>query len=176
MKAILLAGMIIGGLLTQSPVALAQTPLDAIVAIVDESVITERELADRIKLISTEFRRTQRKLPSNAVMRRQVLEVLITESLLLQESKRRGIKITEGQLNQAMQRVARQNQLSLSDFRRALIADGLDYDRYRETVRREMTISTLRRQYSQRNASISNSEIDEFIEQSGDDDTNYEYR
>jgi peptidyl-prolyl cis-trans isomerase SurA len=162
-------------LLTQ-PIAAAQTSLDSIVAVVDESVITERELAERIKLVSIEFNQSNRRLPKNEVLHRQVLEVLINDSLLLQEADRRGIKITDGQLNQSMQRLARQNKMSLSDFRNALIRDGLNYDNYRETVRREMTISTLGRQYSQRNATISDAEVDDFIKVSGGDNTNYEYR
>jgi peptidyl-prolyl cis-trans isomerase SurA len=75
-----------------------------------------------------------------------------------------------------MQRVARQNKMDLSEFRDAVIADGLDYDKYRETIRRELTLTTLRRQYSQRNATISDSEVDDFMKLSGEDEANYEYR
>lgn len=158
-----------------NPAAAVQTSLDKIVAIVDESVITERELENRIKLVKIDFQNSRRRLPSEEVLQRQVLEALINDSLLLQEAKRRGIKITDSQLNQTMQRLARQNQMSLSDFRQALIADGLDYDKYRETVRQELTITTLSRQYSQRNATISEAEVDNFIEQSGRDTASFEY-
>ena len=162
--------------LLMQPVAAAQSSLDSIVAVVDESVITARELANRIILVKLDFKQSNRRTPSDEVLRRQVLEALINASLLLQEANRRGIKITDGQLNQSMQRLAQQNKLSLSDFRKALIRDGLNYDNYRETVRREMTVSTLGRQYSQRNATISDAEVDDFIKVSGGDDTNYEYR
>ncbi len=150
--------------------------LDKIVAIVDESAITRRELDERIRLIRIDFQKSQRRLPDDATLRRQVLELLINESLLLQEAKRRGIRITDSQLNQTMQRLARQNDLSLSDFRLRLIAEGVGYDEYRESVRRELTISTLGRQYAQRNASVSDAEVDDFIERSGDGDVDYEYR
>jgi peptidyl-prolyl cis-trans isomerase SurA len=168
--------ILLGSLLLTQPVTAAQSSLDRIVAVVDESVITARELTDRIKLVEIDFRQSNRRLPSDDVLHRQVLEALINDSLLLQEAKRRGIKVTDGQLNQAMQRLARQNKMSLSDLRKTLIEDGLDYDKYRETVRREMTISTLGRQYSQRNATISEAEVDDFIKLSGDSNTNYEYR
>ncbi|MFZ9039789.1 MAG: peptidylprolyl isomerase [Gammaproteobacteria bacterium] len=158
-----------------NPAAAVQTSLDKIVAIVDESVITERELENRIKLVKIDFQNSRRRLPSEEVLQRQVLEALINDSLLLQEAKRRGIKITDSQLNQTMQRLARQNQMSLSDFRQALLADGLDYDKYRETVRHELTITTLSRQYSQRNATISDAEVDDFIKQSGRDTASFEY-
>jgi len=176
MKLTGLTGIILGSLLILTPAAAVQTSLDAIVAVVDESVITRRELANRIKLITLDFKRSQRQMPSNDVLERQVLEALINDSLLLQEANRRGIKISDSQLNQAMQRLARQNDMTLSDFRKALIADGLDYEKYRQTMRREITISTLQRQYSQRNATISEAEVDEFIEQSGGDEASYEYR
>ena len=175
MKIFRLTLILLGSLLLMQSVTAAQTSIDRIVAVVDESVITERELADRIKLIKIDFRQSNRRLPSDDVLNRRVLEALINDSLLLQEAKRRGIKITDGQLNQAMQRLARQNKMSLSDFRNTLIDDGLDYDKYRDTVRREMTVSTLGRQYSQRNATISEAEVDDFIKLSGDNNTNYEY-
>lgn len=162
-------------LVTQAAPA-AQVSLDRIVAIVDESVITERELSDRIQLIKIDFEKTNRRLPSEEVVRRQVLEALITDSLLMQESNRRGIKITDGQLNQTMQRIAGQNNMTLSQFRQALLSDGVDYDKYRETIRRELTVNNLSRAYGQRNATISEAEVDEFIKLSGGDNSNFEYR
>lgn len=167
---------LVGTLLLLQPAAAAQISLDSIVAIVDESVITRRELTDRIKLLKTEFQQSNRSLPKADVLERQVLEALINDSLLLQEAGRRGVKITDGQLNQTMQRLAGQNKMNLSELRDAVIADGLDYDKYRETIRRELTLTTLSRQYSQRNATISDSEVDDFMKLSGEDEANYEYR
>ncbi len=158
------------------PAAETATPLDSIVAIVDESVITENDLEAQINLIRIDFKSSNRRLPSEDVLRRQVLETLINDSLLLQEATRRGIKITDGQLNQTMQRLAQKNNKSLSDFRNSLLVEGIDYEKYRETVRRELIISTLSRQYGQRNATVSESEVDEFIKLSAGESANQEYR
>jgi peptidyl-prolyl cis-trans isomerase SurA len=163
-------------LLALTAAVAGELKLDSIIAIVDESVITERDLANRVELVKIEFSRSNRSMPSENVLQRQVLEVLITDAVLMQEAKRRGITITDGQLNQAMQGMARQNKVSLSDFRISLISDGLDYDKYRETVRLELAISTLNRQYGQRNATISEAEVDEFVKLSGADNRNFEYR
>ncbi len=168
--------LLLTALLWLSPAAAELVSLDAIVAIVDESVITRRELDNRVRLVRSDFEKSNRRLPADDTLRRQVLELLITESLLLQEAKRRGIRITDSQVNQTMQRIARQNNLSLSDFRLRLIAEGVDYDEYRESVRRELTVSTLGRQYAQRNASVSDAEVDDFLERSGETDADYEYR
>jgi len=163
-------------MLPTSAVLAIETSLDSIVAIVDESVITERDLANRIRLIKLDFKRTDRRLPSESVMQRQVLEALINTSILMQEAGRRGIKITDSQLNQTMQRMAKQSNMNLSDFRSSLIAEGLDYNQFRETVRGELITTTLIRQYGERNATISDAEVDEFIELSAGADDSFEYR
>ena len=159
-----------------SAVLAIETSLDSIAAIVDESVITERDLKNRIKLIKLEFKRSSRRLPSEGVLQRQVLETLINNSILNQEATRRGIKITDSQLNQTMQRMAQQSNMNLSDFRSSLLAEGLDYDQFRETVRSELIFSTLSRQYGQRNATISDAEIDEFVQLSAGENSSFEYR
>jgi len=153
-----------------------ETSLDSIVAIVDESVITERDLANRIKLIKLDFSRTNRRLPSESVLQRQVLDALISNSVILQEAGRRGVKITDGQLNQTMQRMAQQNNMNLSEFRGSLIAEGLDFNQFRETVRAELISSTLSRQYGERNATISDAEVDEFVKLSAGENSSFEYR
>jgi peptidyl-prolyl cis-trans isomerase SurA len=176
MKLILPTLMFFVTLLPAPIVAAAQTSIDRIIAIVDESVITERELENRVDVVRSEFERANRRLPGEDVLYRRVLEALITDSVLLQEAARRGIKTTDTQLNQAMQRLARQNDMSLSEFREALIREGYDYESYRETVRLEVTVSTLQRQYGQRNASISESEVDDFIAGNAEQGVDYEYR
>ena len=160
-----------------APAILAtETSLDSIIAIVDEGVITERDLGNHIKLIKLDFDRSNRRLPSESVLQRQVLESLISNSVILQEAGRRGVKITDGQLNQMMQRMAKQNKKSLSDFRDSLIAEGLDYNQFRETVRAELITTTLSRQYGERNATISEAELDEFIKLGAGENSSFEYR
>jgi peptidyl-prolyl cis-trans isomerase SurA len=154
----------------------AQVLIDAIVAIVDEDVISKRELEVRIDLIRTEFTKSNRSLPEPEALYRQVLEIMISDSVMLQEAKGRGVKITDGQLNQAMQKIARENKLSLVRFRQALIDNGFEYDAYRETLRKELTIDTLRRQYSTRSSSVTETEVDDFLRRTGNESVEYEYK
>ena len=155
-------------------VSAAPTLIDRIVAIVDEDIITQREMDERLELIRIEFAKSNRRLPETKVLNRQLMELMINESILLQKAASGGIKITDGQLNQAMQNIARDNQTTLSGFRERLIAQGLDYNKYRESVRKEMILTTLQRQYTTRTATISEAELDEFIDRNGDlDDIEY---
>ena len=161
---------------SMQPVLAEQILIDAIVAIVDEDVISKRELDSRIKLIRSEFTQSNRRLPEPEVLYRQVLEIMISDSVLLQEATGRGVKITDGQLNQAMQKIARENKMSLAGFRQALISNGFEYDTYRESLRKEITIDTLRRQYSARSSSVTEAEVDEFLRRTGNESIEYEYK
>lgn len=168
-------GLLLGMVLLCAP-AHGEELLDGIVVIVDESVITQRQLDDQIKLEKIAFASSNRSPPSDEILHKQVLEKLIGSSLMLQEARRRGIAVTDGQLNQAMQRQAQLQNMTLSEFRQALINQGLDYDKYRETIRRDIIVVTLQRNYSQRNASISDAEVDDYLARTAGTNSNFEYR
>jgi len=154
----------------------ALIPIDGIAAIVDDEVVTQRELKARIKLVTLNLEKSGRNIPSESVLQRQVLDVMINDSLLLQAAARRGIKITDTQVDQAMQNIARQNKMSLSEYRETLISNGLNYQKYRDTIHNEIAISALRQQYGRRQAIVTDADVDAFIKLHGADKENYEYR
>lgn len=153
----------------------APTPIDAIVAIVDEDIITRSEVDDRLEIIRAEFAHNDRRLPEAKTLNRQLMELMINESILIQRAKRRGIRISDSQLNQAMINLAKNNQKTLTEFRELLLSQGINYDKYRENIRKEMLLGTLRRQYTARTATISEAELNEFIERTGDSLEEAEY-
>lgn len=154
----------------------APTPIDKVIAIVEDDVITQRELEARKQLIRLEFAQASRSLPNDETLHRQVLESMIRDSILDQEARRRGLKITEGQLNQAMQTISRDNKMNLTEFRQALIAQGINYEKYRESLRKDLVVRTLRRQYTARSATVSDQEVNEFLLRSDDGNIEYEYK
>ena len=115
-----------GSFLTAQVLA-APIAIDAIVAIVDEDIITRSEVASRLEIIRAEFATNNQRLPKAEVLNRQLMELMINESILVQRAKKRGIKISDGQLNQAMMNLAKNNQKSLTEFRTFLIAQGINY-------------------------------------------------
>jgi len=153
-----------------------QVLIDSIVAIVDEDVISQRELDSRVDQMRSDFTQSNRRLPETEILYRQVLELMITDSILLQEAERRGIIVTDGQLNQTMLNIAKENNFSLAEFRQALIDQGVGYDKYRKALHKDLTINSLQRQYSARSASITQAEVDDFINRTGGDEIEYEYR
>ncbi|MGK0399343.1 MAG: peptidyl-prolyl cis-trans isomerase SurA, partial [Gammaproteobacteria bacterium] len=115
------------------------------------------------------------RLPNAEVLNRQLMELMINESILIQKAKERGINITDGQLNQAMINLAKNNQKNLTEFRAFLIGQNINYVKFREKIRQEMLLGELRRQYSARTASISEAELNDFIGRTGDDLEDAEY-
>lgn len=174
MKQISIIAILLLGLPTLSMAT--PTSIDKVIAIVEEDVITQRELEARKQLIRVEFAQASRNLPDEETLHRQVLESMISDSILLQEAKARGIQITEGQLNQAMQKISRDNNMNLTEFRQVLIGRGIDYEKYRESLRKELIVTSLQRRYSARTATVSDEEVDEFLRRNEDGGAEYEYR
>ncbi|MFT5504552.1 MAG: peptidyl-prolyl cis-trans isomerase SurA, partial [Gammaproteobacteria bacterium] len=140
-----------------------------------EDIITRNELSARKKLAVVEINQTRREVPNDDILSRQVLNLMIDNSVLGQEARKRGIVITDSQLDQSMRQLARNNELSLAKFREAIIAQGIPYVSYRESLRHDLAINRLRRQYTNQTVSLNDSEIDEFIARNGNDSISYEY-
>jgi peptidyl-prolyl cis-trans isomerase SurA len=158
-----------------SPALSAPIAIDSIVAIVDEDIITRSEVDNRLEIIRAEFAYDNRRLPEAKALNRQLMELMINESILIQQAKRRGIRVSDSQLNQAMINLAKSNQKTLTEFRELLLSQDVNYKKYRDNIRQEILLGTLRRQYTSNTANISEVELDEFIGRTGDNLEEAEY-
>jgi peptidyl-prolyl cis-trans isomerase SurA len=139
--------------------------LDRIVAVVNKDVITLSELNETVATAERQLRRTGTRPPAREVLERQMLERLIIDKAQLQLARERGIRIDELQLDRAVQRVAESNKLTLADFRRALEADGVPFDAWREDLREQIMLSRLREREVDERIQVSDTEIDLFLEE-----------
>lgn len=154
----------------------ASVLLDHIVAVVESDVITASELRERINVIKAQAG-GQANLPDEASLAEQVLQRMIIERLQVEWGQRRGITIDDVSLDQAMRNLAERNQLSLEEFREALLRQGIDYVGFRNQVRTEMTIGQVIRRAVESDIQVSPSEIDTLLESQQDElDANTEYR
>lgn len=152
--------------------------LDSIVAVVENDAVMKSELDTRMETVMRRLRREHAgPLPPLDLLERQVLDRMVLERLQLQLAQRRGIRIDDVTLNEAMREIAQNNNLTLEEFRDRLVADGIDYAYFREQVRNELTIEQLRRRVVESKVRVSEQEIDDFIAvQTGSVDSNVEYR
>jgi len=144
-----------------SVLSAAPETLDRVTAIVDDSVIMESELKARIASVQNQNK--GKPLPPESVLRAQVLERLILESIQLQMADRGGIKISDQQLTDTLNRIAKQNRMTLEQFRDALAADGLSYRDAVEQIRTEMRISRVQKFQVNNRIQISPQDVDYFL-------------
>jgi len=137
--------------------------MDRIVAIVDQVVITENELADRIKSVTAQLEKQGTELPPPAVLEKQILERMITDSLQLQFASQTGLRVDDNQLDKTIERIAGQNKMDIPTFKKALLEDGIQYRKFREDIRNEITLARLREREVDNRINITESEIDSFI-------------
>lgn len=157
----LLAAAAVSGAATAAPL-----PLDRIVAVVNDAVIVESELATSLAETQQRLQRSASgRMPSPELLRKRVLERLIVTELQLQKAAAVGIRVDDQQLNDALLRIARQNDLTLTQFRQVLERDGVRFVQFREKVRREMIITRLRQREVTNRVSVTDQEADAFIEQ-----------
>jgi peptidyl-prolyl cis-trans isomerase SurA len=137
--------------------------MDRIIAIVDQGVITEQELADRIKSVSAQLEKQGTQLPPDNILEKQILERLIVDSLQLQLAAQTGVKVDDTQLDKTLERIAEQNKLSLDEFKTLLEKDGVSIRKFREDIRSEITIARLREREVDNKLNVSEGEVDNYL-------------
>jgi len=137
--------------------------LDRIVAIVDQTVITEQELESRIATVTAQFKKQGTELPEESILRKQILERLITDTLQIQYAAQIGLKVDDNQLDRTIERIAEQNNLTLTEFSEALAKDGVSMRKFRSDIRNEITVARLREREVDGRVNVSESEIDNYL-------------
>lgn len=141
-------------------------PADRIVAVVNDEVVTLHELRTRLDLALVQLKKQGTPLPPRVELEKQMLERLVMDKVQLQIARDTGLRIDDAQLDQALQRIAANNKMSLAQFRDALQKDGIVFAKFREEIREEMTLSRVRERDVDSKIAISEGEIDNYL--SGD--------
>ncbi|QJC58179.1 Chaperone SurA [Polaromonas vacuolata] len=179
-SALILAGLSLAGVAVQAqglklsqqfgsspvvsgPAANVQRSADFIVAVVNSEPITNTEV--RIKLLRAEQQLSQQgaPIPPRSELLPQVLERLISDKAQLQLARLSGLKVDENAVENAVESVARQNQISVDELRRRLEVDGIAYSQFRNELRDEVLVSRLRQREVDSRAVIADQDIDQYL-------------
>lgn len=144
----------------QSP---AIQPVDRIVAVVNNEVITQFDLNDRMKVVLQQLKKQGTPLPAAGVLEKQLLERMITEQVQLQFAAETGLRVDDMQLDKALQRIAQDNGMSLDAFRATLEKDGTPFAKFREEVRNEIVLARLREREVDNRVAVSDAEVDNYL-------------
>ncbi len=153
--------------------------LDKVIVLVEDDVILDSEFKRKLMSVKQQIIRTNTELPSDEALKKQVLERLIMDQIQLQLASRAGVRISDAELNAALERVAESGQTSLSEMKRQLEIEGINYSIFREDVRNEMLISRVRQGTVSQSIFVSEQEIDDIIklmDSHGETTTQYHLR
>jgi peptidyl-prolyl cis-trans isomerase SurA len=166
LRIVLLFVFLTGTVSSQTPTRIHAEPVsaDRIAAVVNDEVITLNELAHRVEMVNGQLQRQGTPLPQRDELERQMLERMVMEKVQLQHARDIGVRIDDAQLDQAIQRIAANNNLSMVQFRQVLERDGLPFAKFREEIRNEMSIARVREREVDDKIVISEGEIDNFLQ------------
>ena len=157
-----------------APLTLAQTrppvkpalpsTADYIVAVVNQELVTNAELLQRIARVSEGAAREKTQLPPPDELRKQVLDVLINERVQVTNARETGQRLDEAELDRTVLNVAVQNKMTLPQLRARLQQQGIAYTVFRNNLRDQTLMERVREREVNARIRISNEEIDAAIE------------
>lgn len=166
--AAILAGMALVAAAQNPPATPAKAAkpveVDRVVAIVGDEAITLVELRQRMTAVERRLREQKIPLPPKDVLEKQMMERLVTDKVQLQFAKESGLRISDGEVDGALRRIADSNRLTMQAFRAAVEGDGIPWTKFREDIRDEITLGQLREREVSQRAVVTEGEIDNYLE------------
>lgn len=137
---------------------------DYIVVVVNSELVTAAELEQRIERIRAMVaQRGAARPPSEAQLRHEALESLIEERVMLTHARESGVRVDDAEIDRAVQSIAAQNKLSLAQLRARVAADGMDFNRFRSTLRDQILLERVRERDVGQRTRVTEAEIDKFL-------------
>jgi peptidyl-prolyl cis-trans isomerase SurA len=104
------------------------------------------------------------RLPPDAEMRRQIVDTLIEERVILTFSRESGGRIDDEEVDRALQTIAAQNQITVAQLRDRLRADGLDLAVFRSNLRDQLLVERTREREVYQRIRVTDAEIEGFLD------------
>lgn len=162
--ALLLAAPAIAAEAGADPGAETGVLLDRVVAVVNDGIVTQSELDERMAQAIADLSRNNTAPPSEEVLRRAVLDRLVMDEIQWQRAQRIGIEVSDETVNGQLVQIAQANDMTLSDLPEALAREGINYASFRENMRRDIARQILRRREVLNAVNITPRELDQFME------------
>ncbi|PPK44838.1 periplasmic chaperone for outer membrane proteins SurA [Trinickia symbiotica] len=141
----------------------AAQPVDSVAAVVNDDVITERELQLRVDLVARRLQQQNAPVPPAEQLKQQVLDQMVLERIQLQKAKEDGINIDDAAVQSTLQRLAQANNMTLEVYRARLEAEGVPWSVFTRDARTELTLSKLREREVDSRISVSDAEVVNYI-------------
>ena len=140
-----------------------QELVDRVVAVVNNDVVTRIDLDRELQIATQTLRRQGTPLPSRDILEKQMLERLVTKSVLTQQARQSGIRVSEADIDVAVERIAAENKIDVPALRAAVERDGIAFERFREDLRGEILLARLRDREVDSRVTVTDAEIQSFL-------------
>ncbi|MFI4955123.1 MAG: peptidylprolyl isomerase [Gammaproteobacteria bacterium] len=137
--------------------------LDKVVAVVNNGVITSSELEAQVALSKKQIIAQKVQMPSDSVLRKQVLQHLIDVDLQIQMAKQHNITVDTKELNQAIEKIATMNHITLTQLREEIGKQGMRWEDYRQNIRKELLISQLQQKAVGQDIQVKNEQVEDYL-------------
>lgn len=138
--------------------------LDRVVAIVNDGVVLQSELDTQMKDTKTRLAAQNIALPADSVLRKQLLDRLVLEEIQAQRAEKSGIKVSDEQLNAALEDIAKRNNIGFANLPERLASEGIDYATYRSDMKREIQRELLRQRDVLQRINITPRELEQYMD------------
>jgi peptidyl-prolyl cis-trans isomerase SurA len=145
------------------PAASSAKVIDSVYVIVNDEVITRREVDNRVNEITTRLKAQSAQLPAAEDLRRQVVEAMITERAQLQLGKEYGVRVSDTELDRAIGRIAESQKMTVQEMRNQMEKEGMTFAQFREQIRNEIIMQRLVDHEVDSKIQVSDAEIDTYM-------------
>lgn len=142
----------------------AQQTIDRVAVIVDEGVILQSQIDQMIEQVKNSENFDRSNAPTDEVLETQVTDRLVLQELQLQMAARMGVEVGESQLEQAIERIASERNMTAPQLRQQITQSGQEWATFREQIKNELITSQVERAAVQRRVSITPQEVNNLVE------------
>jgi len=139
------------------------TKLDEVIAIVNEEVILASDVNALTSSVTKRATKAGQTLPSQEILTQQALDKLIIDSLQLQMAKKMGMRISNAQLDDTLNNIAKDNNQTVEQLRESILADGGNFNDYKEELRIQLLTNEVQRMQMRRRITISDQDVDNLL-------------
>jgi len=140
-----------------------EQPLDNIVAVVNDNVITQTELNQATHIASSQLAADNMAAPSITTLRKQILEQLINKKLQLEAAELSGIQVEDAEIDKVVSHIAQDNHLSMKEFYERIAHEGLSSTAYRKQIRESLILQHLQQHEVASHITVSPEEINDTL-------------
>ena len=138
---------------------------DYIVAVVNQEVVTNSEVQQRLQRTEQDAASSNTRLPDRDTLMRELLDQLIDERAQLGAARDGGVRVDEVEIDRAVTNVAAQNKITVPQLRERLRTEGMDFARFRNNLRDQILLERIREREVQSRTRITDADIESWLTQ-----------